>query len=56
MQQLDRTSDLYKRYVKILSDQETQIAQMNTQIQDLTKKQNDLQNALDQYMQNLDLP
>jgi len=56
MAELDRTSDLYKRYVKMLNDQEDQIARLQTEIQDASAKQTALQNALDQYLMGLDLP
>jgi hypothetical protein len=55
MAQLDRTSDLYKSYVKKLSDQESQVESLQNQVQQLQQKQNELQQALDQYLANLDV-
>ena len=55
MAELDRTSDLYKRYVKMLDDQENRISRLHGEIQDETKKETALRNALDQFLAGLDL-
>ena len=55
MAELDRNSDLYKRYVKVLNDQEDQIARLQSGIQDDSKKETSLRNAPDQYVMDLDL-
>ena len=55
MAQLDRNSDLYKRYVKELNDQEDQLAKLRSQISDLTGEQTQLRNSLDEYLTGLDV-
>lgn len=56
MEQLDRTSDLYKTYVKKFTDQETQIEALRGQIAELQQKRDQLQKALDEYLMGLDIP
>lgn len=55
MAQLDRTSDLYKRYVTILGQQEDQIARDTKDIQDLLKRETALRQALDDYLSHLNI-
>lgn len=55
MQQLDRTSELYKRYVKKFNEQEDQIEQLRGKIQELQGKENELRKALDEYLMGLDV-
>jgi hypothetical protein len=55
MAQLDRNTELYKNYVKELSDQEGEIKKIREQKTALVDKQNGLQKSLDDYMMSLDL-
>ncbi|MHB9026145.1 MAG: hypothetical protein ACYC7E_18550 [Armatimonadota bacterium] len=55
MAQLDRASDLYKRYVTKLGEQETRIEALRAQIETLQKKENDLQKQLQAYVSELKL-
>jgi hypothetical protein len=55
MAQLDRTSDLYKTYVKKLSDQETQIEKLHSQIVALTDEETRLRKSADEFLMGLDL-
>ncbi|MEN6448918.1 MAG: DUF4139 domain-containing protein [Thermoguttaceae bacterium] len=55
MAQLDRTSDVYKSYVKKLSNQETEIEKLRGQTAELTAQENRLRKALDEYLMGLDL-
>ena len=55
MRQLDRTSELYKRYVKKFDEQEDQIEQLRGKIQELQAKENELRKALDEYLMGLDV-
>ncbi len=55
MIQLNRNSDVYKRYVKKFSDQETEIENLRNRIVELSKKEAGLQKSLDEYMMGLDL-
>ena len=55
MPQIDRTSDLYKRYVKKFSDQEDEIEKLRTQIQQAQAEENGLRKSLDGYLMGLDL-
>jgi hypothetical protein len=55
MQQLDRTSDLYMRYVKKLNEQEDEIEKDRTQADDLQQQINKAQTALDDYLANLNV-
>ena len=55
MGRLDRNSDVYKRYVKKFSDQETEIENLRSQIAQLSDKEAELRKSLDKYMAGLDL-
>jgi DNA repair exonuclease SbcCD ATPase subunit len=55
MQQLDRTGDLYTRYVKKFGDQESQIESLRDQIQSLVAEQAKQQQSLDGYLNGLSL-
>ena len=55
MVQLDRTSDVYKNYVKKFSDQESEIEKARGQITSLTDQETGMQKSLDEYMLGLDL-
>jgi len=55
MAQLDRTSDVYKNYVKKLSDQEKEIEKTREQIAALVDQENGLRKSLDEYLMGLDL-
>lgn len=55
MQQLDRTGDLYTRYVKKFGEQENQIESLREQIQSLITEHAKQQQALDGYLSGLTL-
>ncbi|HEX4142443.1 MAG TPA: hypothetical protein VHY91_02745 [Pirellulales bacterium] len=55
MPQLDRDSDLYKRYVKKLDEQEDTVERLAAQVKTLTESQTKQQEALDEYILSLDL-
>ena len=55
MDKLDRTSDLYKRYVKKFNDQEDEIEKLRGQIQELTAQETELRKKFDEYLLGLDL-
>jgi hypothetical protein len=55
MDKLDRTSDLYKRYVKDLTDQEDKLESLRGQIKELVDQETRLRKALDDYLLGLDL-
>lgn len=55
MPQLDRNSDLYRRYVKKFGEQEDQMEKLRGEIQELTADQTQRQQALDDYLAGLDL-
>jgi hypothetical protein len=55
MGKLDRDTDLYKRYVKKLSDQEDDIEKLRTQSKELLERETQLRKALDEYLVALDL-
>jgi hypothetical protein len=55
MERLDRTSDLYKRYVKILTDQEEEVAKLTEKIASLTEQETQQRKSLDEYLLGLDL-
>lgn len=55
MGRLDRNSDVYKRYVKKFSDQETEIENLRGRIAELSDKKAELRKSLDKYMADLDL-
>jgi hypothetical protein len=55
MQTIDRTTDLYIRYVKKFTEQEDQIERFRTQVRDLDEQILRTQNSLDAYLSNLEL-
>ncbi len=55
MDKLDRASDLYKRYVKTLTDQEDKLESLRGQIKELTDQETNLRKTLDDYLMGLDL-
>jgi hypothetical protein len=55
MEQLDRTSDLYKRYVAKFTSQEDQIEKLRSQIDELTTQESARRKALDDYLVKLTL-
>ena len=55
MSQLQRTSDLYARYVKKFGEQEDQVESLREQIEKLNKREADLRKALDEYLIGLNI-
>ncbi len=55
MDRLDRTSELYKSYVKKFTKQEEEVVKLNEEIASLTEQETDLHKSLDEYMMGLDL-
>jgi len=55
MARLDRTSELYKRYVKKFTDQEDQIEKLRGQISELVCQETEARKSLDAYLMGLDL-
>jgi hypothetical protein len=55
MDRLDRTSELYKSYVKKLTDQEEQVVKLNDEVASLTERETSQKKSLDDYMMALDL-
>jgi hypothetical protein len=55
MDRLDRTSELYKSYVKKFTQQEEEIVRLNEEIASLTERETSLRKSLDEYMMGLDL-
>ena len=55
MDRLDRTSELYKKYVKKFTDQEEEVAKLNEEIASLTEQEARQRKSLDEYMLGLDL-
>ncbi|HEY3377205.1 MAG TPA: hypothetical protein VGL77_06875 [Armatimonadota bacterium] len=55
MNTLDRASDLYKRYVTKLGEQETRIETLRTEIADLQQKEKTQRTALEAYVSGLNL-
>jgi len=55
MDRLDRASDLYKRYVTMLDGQETEIAQLQKDIEDLQKQEDAQRKELNDYVAGLNL-
>ena len=55
MDRLDRTSELYKSYVKKFTKQEEEVVKLNEEIASLTEQEADLRKSLDEYMMGLDL-
>jgi hypothetical protein len=56
MGSLDHASELYRRYVKTLNEQEDSITSLHDQVQELVDKQTELQRGLEQYIAGLELP
>ncbi|HTU25958.1 MAG TPA: hypothetical protein VMF30_11205 [Pirellulales bacterium] len=55
MQQLDRTSDLYKRYVKKFGDQEDTVEQLGKDVKHLADQEATQHKALDDFLLGLDV-
>lgn len=55
MERLDRTGDLYQRYVKKFSEQEDQIERIRADVEKLRTQANPLRKALEEYLLGLDL-
>ncbi len=55
MGQLERNSDLYRRYVQKFGEQESEIDAMRTKIEKLTAEEQSLRDELGQYLSNLTL-
>jgi hypothetical protein len=55
MGQLDRNTDLYKRYVQKFSTQEDQVEKMREQISKLTQDEDQKRRQLDEYLANLSI-
>jgi hypothetical protein len=55
MDRLDRTSELYKSYVKKFTKQEEEVVKLNEEIASLTEQETNLHKSLDEYMMGLDL-
>jgi len=55
MDRLDRTSELYKRYVKKFTDQEDEVEKLRGQIRELVTQETQLRKALDEYILGLEL-
>jgi chromosome segregation ATPase len=55
MGQLDRNSELYRRYVQKFGDQETSVEKMRAEIEKLTTEENRLRASLDEHLVNLTL-
>jgi len=56
MARLEKDSDLYKRYVSLLNEQEDLLEQALTNIEDLRAKEQQQREELDRYILSLDLP
>ena len=54
MGKLDHATDLYKRYVKKLNDQEDEIEKLHPQIKELQDRENQLRKSLDDFLLGLD--
>ncbi|QQS09674.1 MAG: hypothetical protein IPK69_03375 [Phycisphaerales bacterium] len=55
MNGIDRTTDLYKRYVTTLGTQENRLEEISTQVSILNQQHTQLQNDLEQYVANLNV-
>jgi chromosome segregation ATPase len=55
MAQLERNTDLYKRYVKKFGTQEDEVERMRAQIQKLTADETKQRQSLDDYLSNLNI-
>jgi hypothetical protein len=56
MARLEKTSDLYKRYVSLLDEQEDRLEEILAKIEDLRVRERRQREELDRYMLSLDLP
>jgi len=56
MARLERDSDLYKRYVSLLDEQEDQLEESLERIEDLRIKEQQQREELDRYILSLDIP
>ncbi|UCF97002.1 MAG: hypothetical protein JSV89_17765 [Spirochaetaceae bacterium] len=56
MARLEKTSDLYKRYVSLLDEQEDQLEQALSAIESLRAKEQQQREELDRYILSIDLP
>ena len=56
MARLDRDTDLYKRYVGLLNEQEDLLEQALTAIEELRAQEQRQREELDRYIMSLDLP
>ena len=55
MAQLERTSDLYTRYVQKFAAQEDRVETLRTEVADLQAKEQEARRALDDYLQKIDV-
>ena len=55
MAQLDRNTDLYKRYVKKFGEQEDQVEKLRDKIRELQTKITAQKKSLDEYLLGLDV-
>ncbi len=55
MERLDRTSDLYNRYVKMFGEQEDQFLKLRNEIESLKEKEQQLRQDLDKYLLSLEV-
>ncbi len=55
MGQLDRNTDLYKRYVEKFGTQEDEVERNRKQIDELTVQEDKLRKSLDDYLLNLNV-
>jgi hypothetical protein len=55
MAQLDRNTDLYKRYVKKFSDQEDTVEKLRERIKMLTLEETKLRASLDEFLRKIEL-
>ncbi len=55
MEELDRNTDLYKRYVQKFGTQEDEVEKLRSKVEQLTAEETKLHKALDDYLVNLDV-
>jgi hypothetical protein len=55
MAQLERTSDLYTRYVQKFAAQEDRVEKLRTEVADLRAREQEARRALDDYLRNVEL-
>jgi DNA repair ATPase RecN len=55
MERLSQNSDLYGRYVQILTTQEDELASLRKQMTELRERQDEQRKALDDYLLSLDI-